>query len=297
MLYNIETNLKMKKKLIYILLLVIVITQSACGKANNKYNKIERKSDFRISIDSNSNTILTRFKTPDGYERIVSDAGTFAYYLQNLTLKPEGTKVYNYDGSLKKPDNVYEAVVDIDVGERDLQQCADAIMRLRAEFLYSQERYNEIHFNFTNGFNAEYSKWRDGYRIKLNGNKASWIKSSEESISYESFRNYLEIVFMYAGTLSLSKELKHTEIKEMKTGDVFIFGGAPGHAVIIVDMAVNKQTGVKIFMLAQSYMPAQDIQILKNPNDISLSPWYNVNFGDILITPEWKFSKDELKSF
>jgi hypothetical protein len=217
--------------------------------------------------------------------------------LQNLNLKPAGTIAKNYDGSIKKPQDVYAAVVDIDVGDKDLQQCADAVMRLRAEYLYSQNRFDEIHFNFTSGFNAQYSKWRDGFRISVKGNSVSWIKKYNESKSYDDFREYLNIVFTYAGTLSLAKELKAVNISEMKIGDVFIKGGSPGHAVIIVDMAVNEKTGDKIFLLAQSYMPAQDIQILKNPVNTSLSPWYSTDFGETLETPEWEFKSNQLKAF
>ena len=32
-------------------------------------------------------------------------------------------------------------------------------------------------------------------------------------------------------------------------------------------MAENRETGVKVFLIAQSYMPAQDIHILRNLND------------------------------
>lgn len=74
----------------------------------------------------------------------------------------------NYN-SAEKQNKAYEAVLDIDVGKKDLQQCAYAVMRLRAEYLYKMKMFGAIHFNFTNGFNAYYQKWADGYRIKING--------------------------------------------------------------------------------------------------------------------------------
>ena len=44
-------------------------------------------------------------------------------------------------------------------------------------------------------------------------------------------------------------------------------------------------------------MPAQEIQILKNPNDKQLSPWYSANIIDELATPEWTFKARHLKSW
>jgi len=82
----------------------------------------------------------------------------------------------------------------------------------------------------------------------------------------------------------------------MKIGDVFIKGGSPGHVVLIVDMAENDK-GEKIFMLAQSYMPAQQTQILINPSDRELGVWYSLKGKDVLITPEWDFSVNQLRTF
>jgi hypothetical protein len=84
---------------------------------------------------------------------------------------------------------------------------------------------------------------------------------------------------MYAGTLSLSKSMHTKSIEDMAIGDVFIKGGSPGHAVLIVDLAENEK-GEKVFLLAQSYMPAQETQILKNNNDPDLSPWYSDKIAD-----------------
>ena len=192
---------------------------------------------------------------------------------------------------------MYAAVVDMDIGERDLQQCADVIMRLRGEYLWQQKAYEKIHFDFTNGFQVDYTKWMQGYRMRIKGNKTTWYQSKAPSNSYQDFRRYMNLIFAYAGTLSLSKELPSIAFEKMQIGDIFIQGGSPGHAVIIVDMAENPKTGEQLFLLAQSYMPAQDIQILQNPMNDSISPWYSNQFTGILITPEWRFEKGNLKRF
>jgi hypothetical protein len=108
----------------------------------------------------------------------------------------------------------------------------------------------------------------------------------------------MDYVFSYANTRSLNQELSPvTNILEMQIGDVFIQTGNPyGHAVIVVDMAENPETNEKVFMLAQSYMPAQDIQILVNRNHTGISPWYELG-EDQIDTPEWTFYSGDLKRF
>jgi hypothetical protein len=255
----------------------------------------EAQTDTKI-INPKGKTIEERFSPPEGYKRKNYSSGSFEYYLKTLPLKPAGEKVHTYDGGLKSPDNVYEAVINMDVGNKDLQQCADAVMRLRAEYLFKAERFDEIHFNFTNGNKAEWEKYAAGYRFQPKTN--AWVKTAKEDNSYKAFKEYLELVFTYAGSMSLSKELKPIDVEDMEPGDVFIKGGAPGHAVIVVDVVEDTKTDVKLFMLAQSYMPAQEIHILKNgmPADI-ISPWYTTNFGPYLKTPEWTFTRAQLMRF
>ena len=182
------------------------------------------------------------------------------------------------------------------MGTRDLQQCADAIMRLRAEYLFNNKRYKEISFNFVNGFEANFDKWASGYRITNSSNKSSWVKSGKVDYSYENYRSFMNVVFAYANTYSLDKQLKSKDLKEISPGDVFIKPGFPGHAIIVMDVGENK-SGDRVFLLAQSYMPAQDIHILKNYNN-KISPWYSLKDIDTdLKTPEWTFTKDQFKSF
>lgn len=247
-------------------------------------------------IDSSGSIIKDRFVPPRGFDRVSYPDNSFAAFLQQLPLKPSGSRVKYYNGAEKAPGQVYLAVVDMDVGKRDLQQCADAVMRLRGEYLYGQERYDDIRFDLTNGFDMAFAKWRQGYRIKVSGNTVSWIKTKSASYSYGQFRSYMNMVFAYAGTLSLARELNAVPVEDIQVGDVLIQGGSPGHAVIVVDMAINK-AGEKRFLLAQSYMPAQEIQVLQDPKQASPSPWYALPPGERLETPEWNFTVHDLKRF
>lgn len=248
-------------------------------------------------IDTTGKTLITRFNPPVGYQRTEVDSSSFAFYLRHLPLKPAGSLVKIYDGSTKPNDNIYEAVVDLPIGKNNLHQCADAIMRLRAEYLWRKGDYKKIHFNLTNGFRVDYTKWMEGKRIAVKGNKTYWINKYSPSNTYEDFWSYMELIFTYAGTLSLSKELVRTNADSMEIGDIFIFGGSPGHSVIVVDMAINSQTGEKVFMLAQSYMPAQETQILKNNENTAINPWYSTKLDEGLMTPECYFNRGDLMRF
>ena len=246
-------------------------------------------------INKKGKTIEERFILPEGYERTEAKENSFSCYLRNLPLKPHDTEVRLYNGNLKSNQDVHMAVVDMDIGNRDLLQCADATIRLRAEYLYQMQEYDRIHFNFTNGFRVDYSKWIQGYRVIVEGNRTYWKKTAAPSNTYGDFKNYLNLIYAYAGTLSLSKELKNIEYKDISSGDIFIQGGTPGHAVIVVDLAINKTTGKKIYLLAQSYMPAQEIHILRNPENNN-SLWYQLNLdNNIIETPEWTFYSHDLK--
>jgi hypothetical protein len=254
---------------------------------------VEKDSSKNLAEENKEgNTVTTRFEVPVGYTRKTYATGTFGNYLQQLPLKPSGALTHFFNGK-EKPNKVAAAVIDVSVGNYDLQQCADAIMRLRAEWLFSEKRYNDIAFDLTNGFNMKYSEWKQGKRLNAACN--GWTTGGIASESHEDFMNYMKKIFSYAGTLSLSKELQNKNIANLEAGDVFIQGGSPGHAVIVVDVAEGNEG--KIFLLAQSYMPAQDIEILKNLNNAEMSPWFKANEMGLLKTPEWDFEWSQLKSW
>ena len=243
---------------------------------NNAGSTISRNNNRNVMMESNAYDNLfnqiKRIPLPTGFIREISDSASFTSYLRNIRLKKNKT-VYLYNGQQKFNQSAQFALLDISVGNKDLQQCADAVMRLRAEYLFTQKKFDRIIF-FDNNKTAY--KFLPPY----NSNN---------------FSNYLNRVFGMCGTASLSKQLYPVaRFATIQPGDVLIRGGFPGHAVIVIDVAVNA-SGEKIYLLAQSYMPAQDIHVLKNPMNENLSPWYEVNENHIIQTPEFTFTNNELK--
>jgi len=98
------------------------------------------------------------------------------------------------------------------------------------------------------------------------------------------------MVWGYAGTWSLKQyDTVEINIRQMQVGDMFLIGGFPGHAMSVIDMIENDK-GSKKFMLAQSFMPAQEQHILLNPNT------NNVWFNSVSEIP-WNFSNKDLRRF
>jgi hypothetical protein len=263
-----KTNPHMLKSPLFLILFLF----SSCQETIGKPGRSAHAGD--VPFQQLSIKKIGDISLPAGYDRVQTDKDSFGEWLRNVSLK-EDNHVYLYNGQLKRNQGVQFAVLDISVGNKDLQQCADAVMRLRAEYLFSKGRYDEIIF---------YDNEGKGYH---------WTKGNDRA----AFTSYLETVFNWCGTASLSKQLTAvTHLQNIKPGDVFIKGGFPGHAMIVADVAINKE-GKKIYMLAQSYMPAQDIHIVKNLSTDDLDPWYTVVEGEDIDTPEWEFHSDELRTW
>lgn len=223
-------------------------------------------------IDPAGMTLEGRILCPDGYTRTATEEGSLTSFLRGYALKEDGSPVLLYDGSEKSSQSAHQAVFTLPIENADLQQCADSVMRVYAEYLYHSGQEDKIAFHFTNGFLAQWSKWRDGYRIKVEGNNVSYVSSTGYDASYECFQKYLRMVFSYAGTLSMAEESEPIPLSELQVGDVFLKGGSPGHVVMVVDTCTD-QSGKKAFLLAQGFMPAQEFHVLKNPRHEN-DPWY-----------------------
>lgn len=272
------------------LLLSILSLQAliGCGQSNSAVSQPKSKDltmetnnpDGRQFIDPKGMTVKSRILLPAGFERLSYTSKDFGSFLENLPLCPIDHEVRYYNGKIKPRNNIYNSVIKLDIGKRDLHQCADAVMRLRADYLYQQKRYQDIRFNFLS-----------------DGKPRTYTDYAKGDYSYPKYWKYMEYIFAYANTASLHDELPNVKSSTtVKIGDTFIQKGSPiGHAIIVVDLAKNKE-GKTIVLLAQSYMPAQEIQLLNNWNNAALSPWYDID-KDVINTPEWTFYARNLKTW
>jgi len=269
--------------------LSVVLLLPACN--------LQTQNSSALPFDRPAFKTINDIPVPGGYYRVDVETNSFADWLRHEKLKKDN-RVYLYDGSLKRDQSIQFAVLDEPVGNKDLQQCADAIMRLRAEYFFSKNNFDSIAFKATDGTLLSFEKWRKGMRYHLSGDKLiAVVSNTVNTDTAADFTTYLETVFRYAGTWSLASELKPvTSLNKIKPGDVFIKPGFPGHAMIVADVCANKE-GKKMFMLAQGYMPAQSIHIVRNPLNNDGNPWYEVSDERNIETPAWEFTTTQLKSW
>jgi hypothetical protein len=234
---------------------------------------------------------------PEGYTRAPVSGKSFAEWPLNIPLK-KLNKIYLYNHQLKKDQSSHYAVIDMSIGERDLQQCADALMRLRAEYLFSIGAVDEINFVTGDGTRLSFKELAIGQRYALRGVRLSkyYIPNEAACYTHRCLMEFLNLVFSYCSTYSLAIQTNVVQsFHDIQPGDVLVKAGSPGHAMMVGDVAINNK-GKKIYLLLQSFMPAQDIHIVRNLQNEDLGPWYEADDGhQQVVTPGYTFYKTQLK--
>lgn len=267
------------------LLLLFVTIVLILGFSRTAFqNSLKETTSIQTTQQTTSASINTigQIPLPQGYSRVNTNNNSFGAWLRTIKLKKDNT-VYLYNGQPVARQDLHYAVLDISTGNKDLQQCADCIMRLKAEYYFSRNALDKI--VFTSG-NRQYSftKW-----LAQNSNN-----NIAQTDKHKQLLQFMQTVFINCGTYTVEEMSKPTNIQSIQPGDMFVKAGAPGHAMIVADVATNSE-GKTIYILAQGYMPAQDMHIVINPVNTSLSPWYEVTNDEQIITPGWIFQKTQLR--
>lgn len=254
----------MKKKIFTLVVLLVVVLGAWCcysSLTSNPWNA-ERVGDI---------------PTPFGYSRVEAERGSYTEYLRSLPLKGRGAKVQLYTGGDARLQFLSAGVIDQDILSNS-EQCADATMRLRAEYLWNKGRYGEICFRNVNGKNMRYSG----------------------GSSRKAFERYMRDVFGWCSTYSVYHETKPRAIKDVQPGDVLVYPARPGHkyghAVIVVDVA-KSWTGKIAVMCAEGNTPAREKHVIRNFNPLR-NPWFFLDEDDETIwISTFHFNKDELRHY
>ena len=225
-----------------------------------------------------ADSVEERFAVNAGYERVAVKDGSFGAFLRALPLLPAGTPVTAFDGRIIDAPWA-RAVVDLDVGSKDLQQCADSAIRLWAEYRFARGDADIAGFviHATSGDPLPWARYRDGDRPVVKGNRISWqTKKAAPSSSKATFRAYLDAVFMWAGSKSLKDDTVAVEGSNVEAGDLLVVGGSPGHVLVVLDVA---RAGAKQqLLIGEGYMPAQSFHVLG---------WFDVADDGSVVVPSW----------
>ncbi len=249
-----------------------------------------------------------RFLTPDRFARATVAPGSFGAWLRDLPLEGYSAEVLSHRGAVILPTGHRNlaAVVALDVGAQDLQQCADSVIRLHAEWRWSQGRRDQS-YRAASGAEMPFARWALGERITVSGpggSKLTWAPAARPDDSHQAFRAYLDNVFGWANTVSLARDTTPTAVADLRAGDFVVQPGGPGHAVLILDLATDAE-GHRVVLLGQGFMPAQSFQVLhpgkQNPNvtpgPVGDGAWFRIE-PDGLQTPFWpRFPWTALRRF
>ena len=138
------------------------------GSCSDRKSNIETSPADKITLTDPEN--IRGISLPQGFTYLEEADSAYSNWLLDLKLK-KSKIVYLYNGNLKSNQDVQYGVLDIDIGKKDLIQCADAVMKLRADYLFENHLYDQIKFLATSGEEIAFKNWLKGMRWKAKGAK------------------------------------------------------------------------------------------------------------------------------
>ncbi|MDR2802499.1 MAG: DUF4846 domain-containing protein [Prevotellaceae bacterium] len=240
-------------------------------------------------IHPEGRTVIARFGVPAGYHRTDTAPATFAFFLQHLPLLPPKTPVKFYDGVPNTASHA-AAVIDMETGDKNLQQNIQTAIRLWAEYLFEQQRFPDIHFHINNGELIPYEQWAQGMKLVIN-HKTYWTKTPSNPRLYQTFRRYLNFIFTNSDFQTLLQDMELSSANTVASGDVLIYNnGSENFVVMILDVAVHQETGETLVLLVSGGNPAQSVHVLQNTGENKTTgAWFPVKDG-VLTAGEMSFS-------
>lgn len=222
-------------------------------------------------------TVGAAFPPPAGADWVAGDA--FGESLRALPLAAPEVPVTTWDGRVVRRD---ARVIEIPLVRGDLQQCADSVVRVRAEWLKKEGL--PVQFHATSGDRLDWERWSHGERPVEVGGRLQWRAAGGAA----DWDGYLRALFNWGGSWSLEK-LDSAQATSPEAGMILVHGGFPGHAVLLLGVA--KREDETFVLVGQGFMPAQSFHVDPGP----FGGWWR--WEDPLALSVWTFSTSELRRF
>lgn len=253
---------------------------AASAPPEQAYAWLRSEAGKALAIDG---TLESRIKPPPGYTRVRLEAGSFGAWLRSLPMAPASTPVTRFDGSPAHPadDDYVAGVIAIDLGSVDLQQSADVLIRLHAEWLWSLGKKDEISYPGGPKLLMPLSRWEKGQRVIAQGANVFWaVQTKPTEADYAEFRKYLDAVFTWANSASLARRTERVPAEALQPGDFFLHTKPPGHVAIVLDIA-EKPSGERLALLGQALSPTESVHVIRPGR---ATAWFSLRPGHPLVT-------------
>ncbi len=237
-------------------------------------------------------SIKEHFSPPSGFQRVKVDSGSFAAYLRKLPVVPDTNNVLDFKNRIriKEGDSSLAAIVPIAISGKRLWQCMDILIALKIEYLKNKNRKQQIEFPLPDGTELSWSEWRNGIRVEFKGANFYKNQIAKYDESSKNFTRYLNTIFSYSNTQTFYHNYPQQSFAFLKPGDFITKKGKKGHAVLIVDLAINDQNE-KVALIGQGDTPACQFYLLKNKDG---SAWFKIspktNYPDLPIRKKMYWS-------
>jgi len=260
--------------------LPLIIITAFCAHAS----LLAQSSNY---INPSGMTVETRFKLPEGYVRIPAAGNSYAYFLRNLSMFPDGAAF-----EIEPPEGPYAGILNMRVLDT-IRQDIHLGVRLRAEYLFQRKLYDRIAFTIITE-KIPYVPFVKGLQLTIQG-KSHFTKPPADIHRYSTFSRYLSFIFRHSDVTTILSDMRLVSIDNIMPGDMFVQTARPGYAVVVLDVARNPATGDRIFLLAKNYKQEQNVFVLMQRGN---SPWYSIKpEDDKIISPEFIFYRVNLRRF
>jgi len=255
------------------LLATIVLLFAACRQAEKDIEK-----HYYFSKSENTVPLYLLFPPPPATDILPTKEGSFGDWLASLPVDSAHTVLHYYTGDEALQQNGHAAIIDIPV-KNNIQDSRKIIMRLYAEYLYQQGRYNELQFSNNEGNIINPKIW---FSEKYPGQPFQF--------PYRDFRKYLNETLAAASWKSWMQKLEKISRLEAQAGDIVYQKSGGGSHAMLIAAAANGRNGQRYHLYIEGATPPAEVHVVANNEQKVLSPWYPMIEGQPVRTPYWVFN-------